>query len=159
MGMDVLVSVGCVFTEGLVSSDSQKAGMISVDRYRITSIGEDANLRCKSTNRLIRSDLYLYFLSPFDQSRSKHWAANRLSFELTEVTLRDNDVGFALFQKKSEYSVAQGTVTDLTMVNSTENYLIQTGSVLSIDSILITGDLKDVEALMYGAVYGRATVR
>ena len=86
-------------------------------------------------------------------------AKDSSSFELTEVTLRDNDVGFALFQKKSEYSVAQGTVTDLTMVNSTENYLIQTGSVLSIDSILITGDLKDVEALMYGAVYGRATVR
>lgn len=78
-------------------------------------------------------------------------------FTLSDLAIESSDVAFALYNKKPEFGVASGDVTNLTLRGAKKDHLIQVGSQLSLDNKIIKGDLADVEELMYGAVYGRAT--
>ncbi len=81
------------------------------------------------------------------------------TFDFDNITLKDNALGFALFQKKPEYGPAQGMISNITMSGDGKDYLIETGSSLTIDDKLIAGEIDDVKILMYGNVYGRKTIR
>jgi hypothetical protein len=81
------------------------------------------------------------------------------SFEFENLSINDNALGFALFQKKPEYGPTQGVIRNMTMSGEGKDYLVETGSSLSIDNNLMVGEIDDVKALMYGNVYGRKTLR
>jgi hypothetical protein len=81
------------------------------------------------------------------------------AFEFENISLENNVLGFALFQKKAEYGPAQGRIHNMTLSGDGKDYLIETGSSLTIDDQLMAGDIDDVKVLMYGNVYGRKTIR
>jgi hypothetical protein len=86
-------------------------------------------------------------------------AKDSSSFIFDIVKLSHNNVAFALFNKKSEFSGASGTVNNATLLNNKVKYLVERGSEMRINDSLIKGEIKNVKKLMYGEKYGAKTVK
>jgi hypothetical protein len=76
---------------------------------------------------------------------------------VAELTVKDCRVGFCAFQKKPEFSGAQIDVNRLDMINAQEPYLIQIGSDLKVDGESRGTRIEQVEELLYGVQYGKAS--
>ncbi len=81
------------------------------------------------------------------------------TFEIENISLDDNALAFALYQKKAEYGPTHGIARGLTITGEGKEFIVEKGSSLQIDDTLKIGDIDDVNALMYGNVYGKKTVR
>ncbi len=77
--------------------------------------------------------------------------------ELAGIELTDTRVGFVLFQKKPEFGNAVANVERLTSENIEVLYLIEKGSELTLNSQRIDGDQDDIEAMLYGIIYGKSS--
>ena len=86
-------------------------------------------------------------------------AKDSSSFVFDTVKLLHNNVAFALFNKKSEFSGASGTINNATLLNNKVKYLVERGSEIRINDSLIKGEIKNVKKLMYGKKYGAKTIK
>jgi hypothetical protein len=75
------------------------------------------------------------------------------------MSIKATRVGFAIFQKKSEFDVASTVVRELSMAEVGRPHLVQSGSSLTINGAAVSEQLSTVEDLLYGAKYGKASVR
>lgn len=71
--------------------------------------------------------------------------------KLSDVTMNDTNIGFAAFQKKPEFGPATIDITRLTINNITKPYLIESGSMLTVDGRRIVQNLEKVAEIIYGA--------
>lgn len=76
---------------------------------------------------------------------------------LSKVDIKDTRLAFSSFQKKSEFGVASITINDLKLDNNEEDYLIETGSSLTIDNKLVNTVSDKVIDKMYGKEYGKSS--
>jgi hypothetical protein len=81
------------------------------------------------------------------------------SINIQNLTLVDSRVGFAVFQKKAEFGPASVTVKGITDTQKVKNYLVESGSELLIDHKPVAANNDAVKSVLYGAQFGKATVR
>ncbi|MFK8029880.1 MAG: CotH kinase family protein [Gammaproteobacteria bacterium] len=81
------------------------------------------------------------------------------SFDIDTISLDDNALAFALFQKKPEYGPTHGIARNMTITGDGEKFILEVGSSLQIDDTVMEGDIADAKVLMYGNVYGKKTIR
>jgi hypothetical protein len=79
--------------------------------------------------------------------------------DFVAMSIKATRVGFAIFQKKSEFDVASTVVRELSMAEVGRPHLVQSGSSLTINGAAVSEQLSTVEDLLYGAKYGKASVR
>jgi len=84
-------------------------------------------------------------------------AKDSSSFLFDDLELLNNEVAFALFNKKSEFNGATGILNNSTLLGNEVDYLIEKGSMISINDAFIKGEIQNVEELMYGKKYGVKT--
>jgi hypothetical protein len=80
-------------------------------------------------------------------------------FYMNDLEVANNSVAFALYQKKSEFGPGNGNIENVTLVQNEMNFLIEEKSRLTIDGETLIGDMQKVGDLMYGNVFGKASVR
>ena len=80
---------------------------------------------------------------------------------LENVNLSNTTLPIAVFVKKQEYGPAKLEIKNFNLNKSNEIFLVDKLSELIIDGKIIQGNLKgeEVEALLYGNVYGKQTTR
>ena len=80
---------------------------------------------------------------------------------LENINLSNITLPIAVFVKKREYGPAKLEIKNFNLNKSNEILLVDKFSELIIDGKIIQGDLKgeEVEALLYGNVYGKQTTR
>ncbi|MDA1354394.1 MAG: CotH kinase family protein [bacterium] len=79
--------------------------------------------------------------------------------KLENVSIKNTRVGYALYQKKPEFGPAKIKSNLSTHENIDQLYLLQTNSELQINTETLKPNAKDVEALLYGNIYGKKTER
>jgi hypothetical protein len=79
------------------------------------------------------------------------------TLNLDGVQVSNCDVVFTVFQKKSEYGPASINCQNATYTNYKEEYLVQLNNTLKVNSTEIKIKVKDVESLLYGAIYGKSS--
>ena len=77
--------------------------------------------------------------------------------DLTDIDITNTKVGFVLFQKKPEYGPARATVAQLVTKDIHVLDLVERGSELVIDGRRIDNYRDDVEAMLYGIVFGKSS--
>jgi hypothetical protein len=73
---------------------------------------------------------------------------------LTNVNITGTKVGFAVFQKKTEYGPASIAIYNFESNNVQVPYLIERESILSVDQKIVEPTDDNVEKILYGNVYG-----
>jgi len=76
---------------------------------------------------------------------------------LSEVTISDTRLGFAIFQKKEEYGAASAIITDLAMVNVDLDHLVDLNSSLTLNGKDVISKRAEVGDLLYGATFGKSS--
>jgi hypothetical protein len=76
---------------------------------------------------------------------------------LSNLIINETNVGFAAFQKKSEFGPGKITVTNMTINNTETPYLIEKGSTMTVNGKNIKHTDKKVEEILYRAVYGKSS--
>ncbi len=74
-----------------------------------------------------------------------------------KITIENSRVGFAIFQKKSEFGPGRAEIKDLNMGNIFRPYLVEENSFLSVDGRTVPGTERKVGDMVYGQVYGKAS--
>jgi hypothetical protein len=72
-------------------------------------------------------------------------------------TIRNVRLGYAVFQKKSEYGAASLTLTDLVFNGVQQVSLVEEGSSLTVDGQVLEGATKNVAKSLYGNQFGIET--
>lgn len=75
--------------------------------------------------------------------------------ELTSLRLENNTIGFTAFQKKPEFGGAEIECFELTSISNEVPYLIEEGSVLSVDGESKRSQMSKVKEILYGVKYGK----
>ena len=70
--------------------------------------------------------------------------------------LFNNQLDYAVFQKKSEFGPARITLNNV-KVKDIEKYLVEENSILSINNKIIKSNSKNVKNILYGNQYGKAS--
>ena len=76
-------------------------------------------------------------------------AKDSSTFIFNNLELSHNNVAFALFNKKSEFSGASGTANNATLFNNKVKYLIEKDSEMHINDSFIRGEITNVKKLIY----------
>jgi hypothetical protein len=76
---------------------------------------------------------------------------------LKNITAKDSELGFTLYQKKPEYDAAFVTVTNLKMINVKVPFLVEERSRLTVDGKEIPPARDHVKEILYGVMYGKAS--
>ena len=76
---------------------------------------------------------------------------------LDSVNITDTRLGFAVFQKKSEFGPGSIVVTNLTLLEMELGYLVENNSKLMLNNILTSTVSNKVIDKMYGKEYGKST--
>jgi hypothetical protein len=74
---------------------------------------------------------------------------------LSNVKILTTRVGFALFQKKSEFGPALVSANQLEMSNVKVPYLIEKNSKMSVDNQIVEPNAENIEGMLYGVQYGK----
>jgi len=61
------------------------------------------------------------------------------------------------FKKKSEYGSSTISVHGYKSLDSSEKFIIEIGSQLNVNSNIVSGEEQNVEAMLYGNIYGRSS--
>ena len=77
--------------------------------------------------------------------------------KITDLEIKNTRLGLSSFQKKSEYGVGVIQVFDLSLVNNEQDYLIEKGSLLTIDDFPVKTVSNKVIDQMYGNEYGKSS--
>lgn len=77
--------------------------------------------------------------------------------DLTDITISDTKLGFAIFQKKKEFGAGRASIKNLSMDNISQVYLVGTTSSLSLNEEEVTDKRQNVADLLYGAIYGKSS--
>ena len=77
------------------------------------------------------------------------------SKDMSQVTIENikvsaSEVGFAVYQKKSEFGPAVMTISSVEMINVTTQYIVEDGSTLLVDDQKIDATQKNVWEILYG---------
>ena len=75
----------------------------------------------------------------------------------SDVNLQNNKIGFAVFQKKSEFGPGNIEVSKLEMREVSIPYLIETQSSLTIDGKIKKSNNESVKDVLYGIKYGKSS--
>jgi len=78
---------------------------------------------------------------------------------LNNITVKNSELGFTLYQKKPEYGAAFVTATNLKMINVQVPYLVEERSRLVVDGKEIPPARDHVREILYGVMYGKASKR
>jgi len=76
---------------------------------------------------------------------------------LSDVSLIDNKIGFAVFQKKSEFGPGKINAANVILENITIPYLIEEQSTCTIDGEMKMSSNVNVKDILYGVKYGRSS--
>ena len=77
--------------------------------------------------------------------------------DISNVTINDSNVGFAVFRKKPEFDGGSASVSKLKMKNVNQRYLLETGSTLILKGDEMVPNEESVKNLLYGNVYGKSS--
>ena len=77
--------------------------------------------------------------------------------DLTDITISNTKLGFAIFQKKKEFGAGRAIIKNLSMNSVSQIHLVGTTSLLSLDGEEVTDKRQDVGGLLYGAIYGKSS--
>jgi hypothetical protein len=75
--------------------------------------------------------------------------------DIENVNISDAAIGFAAYQKKSEFGPASITAANLTKERITNPYLLEEASILIIDEMAIESNNKNINELLYGSESGQ----
>jgi hypothetical protein len=75
--------------------------------------------------------------------------------KISEISLQNNNIGFAAFQKKSEFGPGKIIATDVKMETQFVPYLLETSSTCIIDGETINSNNDKVKDILYGVIYGK----
>lgn len=81
------------------------------------------------------------------------------NIEISNLTLTDNTIGFAVYQKKSEFGPASVSITGIKDNSKEKLYLVEPRSSLTINRAAVEPNKSKVKELLYGAQYGKKTKR
>ena len=84
---------------------------------------------------------------------------DRSVITLSNVRLEGGQIGITAYRKKSEYGPAQVRINGLTESGQKLPYMIEKESSLVVDGRALPADRLFVADSLYGAVYGKASVR
>ena len=90
-----------------------------------------------------------------DQMEFKNCYVATASKDMSQVTIGNtkvsaSEVGFAVYQKKSEFAPSRMVISSVDLVNVTTPYLIEEGSALSVNDQKIDANQKNVWEILYG---------
>lgn len=77
--------------------------------------------------------------------------------DLNDVKIKKTNLGFAIYKKKEEFGAAIALISKLEMNEVNLDHLVETDSVLILDSIEIEKKQPNVSDLLYGVVYGKSS--
>ena len=77
--------------------------------------------------------------------------------DLTDITISNTKLGFAIFQKKKEFGAGRAIIKNLSMNSVSQIHLVGTTSLLSLDEEEVTDKRQNVTGLLYGAIYGKSS--
>ena len=77
--------------------------------------------------------------------------------DLTDITISNTKLGFAIFQKKKEFGAGRAIIKNLSMNSVSQIHLVGTTSLLSLDEEEVTDTRQNVAGLLYGAIYGKSS--
>ncbi|MCF7835514.1 MAG: CotH kinase family protein [Candidatus Marinimicrobia bacterium] len=69
--------------------------------------------------------------------------------DATNVTIENCEVGVAVFQKKPEFGPARATISNLQIVTTTQNFLVEEGSFLEVNGDVIKDEEIDLKDRLY----------
>jgi len=78
---------------------------------------------------------------------------------MTNSNISNSKVGFAVYQKKSEYGPASIRINGTSMANVDLPYLNEMGSFLTVDKKVIAATKENVKDILYGNIYGTKTAK
>ena len=76
---------------------------------------------------------------------------------IINISTNNVKVDITAFKKKPEYGSSIISVTDYTALDGENKFIIEKGSKLNIESQQLLGEEENVEALLYGNLYGRSS--
>lgn len=76
---------------------------------------------------------------------------------IDEINIIDCKIGFASYQKKSEFGPACITATNLKQSNMNLPYLVEPASRLILEGRQIAANQENVRDILYGAEYGKSS--
>jgi len=79
------------------------------------------------------------------------------TIELKDIEVLDTRLAIAVFQKKSEYGKGKIDLENIQFTNNELDYLVETGSTLTIDNVSVERYSDNVIAQMYGGEYGKSS--
>lgn len=79
------------------------------------------------------------------------------TIHLSYIELIDTRVGFTVFQKKSEYGPAEISVSNVIQKNVEMPYLIENGSIMTVDGESVGISNEKVKEMLYGIKYGKSS--
>ncbi|MEA1882948.1 MAG: CotH kinase family protein [Thermotogota bacterium] len=100
------------------------------------SVGENSRV---NVNQIEFNDCYVATASK-----------DRSQVNIENVKISASEVGFVIYQKKSEFGQSAMAVSSVDMINVTTSYLIEEGSTLLVDNQKIDATQKDVWGILYG---------
>ena len=95
-----------------------------------------------------KSDLTAKYLV-FNEVNIAIAGKDQSALTLNDIAISNTKIGIAAFQKKPEYGPANIQITELSFVGTDTPYLIEIGSVLTVDGKSIDAEIEDVKGLLY----------
>jgi hypothetical protein len=77
--------------------------------------------------------------------------------DLTDITISNTKLGFAIFQKKEEFGAGRAIIKNLLMNDLSQVYLVGATSSLKLNEEEVTDKRQNVADLLYGAIYGKSS--
>ena len=72
-----------------------------------------------------------------------------LSLVNLAITLKNTDIGYALFQKKPEFGPAELYLSNISLENVTKEYLLEKFSKLTINGLDYTSNVENIKSYIY----------
>jgi len=109
------------------------------------SAGEDSHIKCKQIK--------------IEGGEIAVTSKDKSTVEIDGLTIEGSKLAYTAFTKKPEFGPGVIMIKNASVENVLTDHLIQTGSLLIIDGKEIKGTIENVEKLLYGNEYGKASVR
>lgn len=150
--LDVDFGVGkirkAVFTDSGNDAIDVSGTIIDLDDIRIEGAG-DKGLSAGEDSRMTGRQLFIANAEVAVASKDSS------NIRVDGLEISGAKVGLTAYRKKPEFGPASIEISGLTYDEAGVLRLIETDSDLTLDNVFYAGDVKKIEDLMYGAIYGK----
>ena len=150
------------FTDGIIRSTTflrsgndaidVSGSTVEVKDVSMIEVG-DKGLSGGENSRLVVKDIYI------ERAGIAVASKDLTDLKIDGIQIENCEVGYTVFQKKSEFGPGVVEVTGMTMNGVDVPYLIEETSTMVVDGKVIKTNDKRVKELLYGVMYGKESVR